>query len=209
MSKSSTEPVVEPALSLLAHSSPASPAATTSAAAGAMAGWLVAHVCHENLDHCGSGKAEDELRTIRDRALSLRRDLLALVDRLDDAARAVADAQRASHLPGEMAAERLRALLFASEVPLRSAESCHALLNLAMRALGKVGVRGIAEIGTATALAFAGVVGGSVTARAYLAGIPAGQGIDVTTTRKRAERIFREAEAVRTQITDRVRQHLP
>jgi len=209
MSTSPTEPALEPALTLLSHTSLASPAATTSAAAGAMAGWLVAHVCHENLEHCGSAKAEDELRAIRDRALSLRRDLLALVDRLDDAARAVADAQRSSRLPGDLAGERLRALLFASEVPLRCAESCHALLNLAMKALGKVGVRGIADIGTATALAFAGVVGGSVTARAYLAGFPAGHGMDVTITRKRAERIFREAEAVRTQITDRVRQHLP
>lgn len=187
----------------------ASPAAASAACGGAMAAWLIARVCYDHLDHCSSEKAEDNLRAIHDRALSLRRDLLAMVGRLDDAARAVAHAQRPARLPAEAADERLRALLFATEVPLRTAESCHALLNLAMRGLGKIGVRGIGEIGTATALAFAGVVGGVVTARAYLSGIPSGHGVGVTVTRKRAERIFREAESLRTQITDRVRQHLP
>jgi hypothetical protein len=53
------------------------------------------------------------------------------------------------------------------------------------------------------------VVGGIVTARTYLAGIPEGSGIGAAAARKRAERIFREAESLRTQIIDRVRVHLP
>ena len=183
-----------------------SPTGASGALAGSLAATLLATVCGTALEGCKSEKVEEELRRIHDRAVSLRRDLLALVDRGAEAASAVAAARKAAHRGED---ERLRALLFASEVPLRTAESCHALLNLALRALGRIGVKAIAEIGTSSALAFAGVVGGIVTARTFLAGIPSGSGTGAEATRKRAERIFREAEALRTQITDRVRQHLP
>ena len=188
---------------------PASPAGSSGALAGSYAATLLANLAGEHLERASSEKAEEDLREIRDRALSLRRDLVAIGPRLDQAARAVDLSRRSTRLPSQQAAERLRALLYASEVPLRAAESCHALLNLSLRALGKIGVKGIAEIGTASALAFSGVVGGVVTARLFLADIPSGSGVGVSVTRKRAERIFREAEALRTQITDRVRQHLP
>jgi formiminotetrahydrofolate cyclodeaminase len=209
MSNLRTAPDPGHALALLAGGSSATPAATAAACGGAMAAELMAQFCYDQLEHAATAKAEDDLRAIRARCLSLRRDLLAVVERLEDAARAVEEARRDTRLPAEAAGERLRSLLFASEVPLRAAESCHALLNLSMLALGKVGVRGIGPIGTATALAFAGVVGSVVTARTYLSSIPSGHGVGVSVTRKRAERIFREAESLRTQITDRVRQHLP
>ena len=184
------------------------PTGSSGAMAGTLAASLIAAVCLKSLDDCKSEKAEEELRRIGEKAQSLRRDLLALVEHGAQAASAVAALGRAPN--GSRADEdRLRALLFASEVPLRTAESCHALLNLSLRTLGRVGIKAIAEIGTACALAFAGVVGGIVTARTYLAGIPSGSGIGAGATRKRAERIFREAEALRTQIIDRVRQHLP
>jgi len=184
----------------------AAPVASSGALAGTLAATLLASACGTALQDCKNEKAEDDLRRIQERAVSLRRDLLALVERGAEAAEAVAISRRASRTDDR---ERLRALLFASEVPLRIAESCHALLNLALRALGRAGIKAIAEVGTGSALAFSGVVGGIVTSRAYLAGIPSGSGIGATVTRKRAERILREAEALRTQITDRVRQHLP
>jgi len=191
------------------------PTGTSAAMAGTLAASLIASVCSQALEDSRSPKVEEELRMILDRAMSLRRDLLALVEHGAQAASAVAASRpRAAAAtqggPGpRMSAERLKALLFASEVPLRTAESCLALLNLAMKCLGRVGVKAISEIGTGSALAFAGVVGGIVTARGYLAGIPADSGIGAEPTRRRAERIFREAEALRTQIIDRVRQHLP
>jgi methenyltetrahydrofolate cyclohydrolase len=197
--------------------------ATTGASgalAGTMAASLIASVCGGALESCTSEKAQDDLRSIRDRCLSLRRDLLALVEHGERAASAVAAARRAALSSGGVRPatagqaergerERLKALLFASEVPLRTAESCHALLNLSLKALGRAGVKAIPEIGTGAALAFSGVVGGIVTSRSYLAGIPENSGIGAAATRKRAERIFREAESLRTQIIDRVRQHLP
>lgn len=185
------------------------PTGSCGAMAGALAASMIASVCLQALDDCKSEKAEDELRSIHDKALSLRRDLLALVEHGAQAASAVALSLRPGGLPGASEEERLKALLYASEVPLRTAESCHALLSLALRVLGRAGVKAIAEIGTGAALAFAGVVGGIVTARTYLAGIPSGSGNGVEATRKRSERIFRDAEALRTQIIDRVRQHLP
>jgi len=180
------------------------PTGTSAAMAGTLAAALISAACSHALEEGRSEKSEEELRRIQERALSLRRDLLALVEHGAQAALAVA-ASRGKGADGE----RLKALLFASEVPLRTAESCHALLNLAMSSLSHAGVKTITEIRTGATLAFAGVVGGIVTSRTYLAGIPADSGAGVEKTRKRAERIFREAEALRTQIIDRVRQHLP
>jgi formiminotetrahydrofolate cyclodeaminase len=185
------------------------PPGSAGALAGALAAAILSSACGTALEDCKSERTAEELRDIRDKALSLRRDLLALLEHGAQAALKVAAARGAMGVAGRPEAERLRALLFASEVPLRTAESCLALLNLSLRALGRIGVKAIAEIGTAAALAFSGVVGGIVTARTYLAGIPLGAGIGAAVTRKRAERIFREAESIRTQIIDRVRQHLP
>lgn len=182
------------------------PPGAAGALAGSLAASILAAACGAALEEPRSDRTNEELHAIRDKALSLRRDLLSLLEHSAQAARRVAEAGAATSRP---ASDRLRALLFASEVPLRTAESCLALLNLSLRALSRIGIRAIAEIGTATALAFSGVAGGIVTARTYLAGIPPGSGIGAAAARKRAERIFREAESIRTQITDRVRQHLP
>ncbi len=182
------------------------PTGAAGALAGTMGAALIAGVCTENLDSCRSEKAEEELLKVRDKALSLRRDLIALVEHGAQAAARVAAVRHADKRLSDQ--ERIQALLFAAEVPLRTAESCHALLNLSLRALGRTGIKALPELGTGTALAFAGVVGGIVTARSFLAGIEADI-CGAENTRKRAERIFREAEALRTQVIDRVRQHLP
>lgn len=187
----------------------------SAALAGSIAAAMLAEVCGDAMESSRSDKAAEELSRIRDRARSLRRDLLALVDHGAHAEQAVETIRRAQvgvtpgAASGAADAHRLRALLFASEVPLRTAESCHALLNLALKTLGRAGIRSISQVGTSAALAFSGVVGGILAARTFLAGIPSGSGIGAEATRRRAERIFREAEAIRTQIIDRVRQHLP
>lgn len=182
------------------------PTGSSGALAGAMGAALIAGVCTASLDTCRSEKAEEELLRVRDRSLSLRRDLLASVEHGAQAAEEVAAARESKRMDDQ---ERFRAILFAAEVPLRTAESCHALLDLSLRALGRTGIKAIPELGTATALAHAGVVGGVVTARTFLAAIPAGSGVGAEAARKRSERILRDAEALRTQLIDRVRQHLP
>lgn len=179
------------------------PKGSAAAMSGSMAASIAASLCEMGLTHATSDKAADELRALRKKAMSMRRDLIALVETDVQASKKMA-AVRKSDPEGN-----LKALLFAAEVPLRTAETCQALLNLTLRALGRVGVKGIAEVGTASALAYAGVIGGVLTARSWLAAIPADSGTGADAARKRAENILRDAEALRTQIIERVRQHLP
>jgi len=177
------------------------PVGSSAAFAGSMAASLLAGVCADALDLCRSEKAEDELRRLRERVLAVRRDLLALVEQSVVASQAVASPRRES--------DRLVSLMFASEVPLRIAGACHRLLELAAAILGRAGSRGVASIATSAALALAGAVGGVVTARGYLAEIPAGSEIGAAQARDRAERLLAECEALRARIVEQVRAHLP
>lgn len=179
------------------------PKGSAAAMSGSMAASVARSLCEIGLSHATGEKALDELRTLRRKTLSMQRDLIALIETDVEASRRVAAVRNPQTEAG------LKALLFAAEVPLRTAETCQALLTLTLRALGRVGIKGIAEVGTATALAYGGVIGGVLTARSWLAAIPANSGTGADAARKRAESIMREAEALRTQIIERVRHHLP
>lgn len=203
-----TDPGISRILERISDPRSGPPTGSAAALSGALAASLVTAACGAGIESARSDKAEEELVALRDRSQSLHRDLVALVEHTAQAAEAIAGARID---PGREDSDivRLRALLFAAEVPLRTAESCHALLALSLRALSRTGVKAISEIGAGAALAWAGVVGGIVTARSFLADIPSGSGIGAASARKRAERILRDAEALRSQIIDRVRQHLP
>ena len=185
------------------------PAGAAGALAGALAASILSTACRAALDDRVCPRTEEELRSISDRALSLRRDLLTLLEQGVSADRKVAAALARPGSDAFADPGRIRALLFASEVPLKTAQSCHVLLSLSERALDRIGMVSIPEIGTASALAFAGVTAGVVVARAWLAGIPGGSGTGAAAARKRAETILTEAEATRAVLTDRVRRHLP
>lgn len=180
------------------------PSGAAAAVAGSMAAWLLAEACEAGIERSHSAKAQDELRSMRDRALSVRRDLFALVGQ----SRGAREALLCSNAePSE--APFLHARLFAAEVPLRTAGACHLLLDFALRALSLAGVKSVEEIGTAAALAHAGVLGGVLAARAALAPVSDETLAGVASARKRAEQILRDAEALRSQIIDRVRRHIP
>jgi formiminotetrahydrofolate cyclodeaminase len=181
-------------------------AGAAAAVSGAMAAWLLAEACQAGMGRSHSPRAADELRSMRDRALSIRRDLIALVEQSRGAREALLST---SAEPPASPDPLLHARLFAAEVPLRTAGSCHLLLDFALRALSRAGVRSIEEIGTAAALAHAGVMGGVLAARAALAPVADESLAGVALARKRAEQMLRDAEALRTQITDRVRRHIP
>jgi hypothetical protein len=72
-----------------------------------------------------------------------------------------------------------------------------------------VGLKGIAEIGTASGLAFAAIVGAATVARGALSEIAPDDRISPALTREKAERLLREADATRAHITERVLKHLP
>ena len=156
------------------------------------------------MERSHSVKAQDELRSMRDRSLSVRRDLFALVGQSRGAREALLSSNAE---PSET--PFLHARLFAAEVPLRTAGACHLLLDFALRALTRAGVKSVEEIGTAAALAHAGVLGGVLAARTALAPVPDETLAGVASARKRAEQILRDAEALRSQIIDRVRRHIP
>lgn len=182
------------------------PAGAAAAVAGSMAAYLLAEACKAGLDRAQSVKAQDELRAIRERTFSVRRDLIVLVDQCRGAREALLSSS-AAHERTET--PLLHARLFAAEVPLRAAGACHLLLDFALRALSRTGVRSVEEIGTAAALAHAGVLGGVLAARGALAAVPDETLPGVTSARKRAEQMLRDAEALRTQIIDKVRRHIP
>ncbi len=179
------------------------PVGSSAALAGSMAASLLAGACSDAIDLCRSEKAEDELRGLRDRVLAVKRDLLALAEQSGRSSRAAADLSLGSE------ADRLTALMFASEVPLRIAGACHRLLDLTTQVLGRAGTRGVGPIATSAALALAGAVGGVVTARGYLAEIPEDGCEGAAPARERAARLLAECEALRATILERVRPHLP
>lgn len=179
--------------------------ATLSAAslAGTLSASMIARVCEGALDTGASGKAEEGIREIRDKAIRLRRDLVTLIDHSAVVDRLMAQ-PRSSRDP-----ERLKDLLFSSEIPYRIAVSCHTLMALSLKLLGRVGLKGIAEIGTASGLAFAAIVGSATVARTALSEIDKEGQSFPSLTREKAERILREADATRAHITERVLKHLP
>ncbi len=186
-------------------------AGITAAVSGAMGATLLIEACSAALERSRGDKAAEKLRDLRRRAAYVRRDLIALVHQND---RAVAGLEEAvdrlatGEDPGRTTAEA-RARLFAAEVPLRTAGACHQVLHLAVRSLGRCGVREIERIGGATALAYSGVVGGVLSARCALMPVQDASAPEGKVARDRAARMLREAEALRSQILDRVRRHIP
>jgi len=189
-------------------------AGIAAAASGAMGAMLLADACYLGLEKCRSAKAEEKLRALRGRAQAAWRDLIALVDRNERAGTGLDDTvydapeDEADRTPRDDEDE-MRARLFASEVPMRTAGACHQVLHLSLKALGRCGVDGIEPIGTAAALAYSGVVGGVLAARCALAPVQDETVPEGRIARERAERLLRESEALRSQIMDRVRRHIP
>lgn len=179
------------------------PVGPSAAMAGSLAASLLAGVCADAIDGCRSLKAEDELRQLHGRALSARRDLLALAEQSGQSSRAASDPAGLSD------ADRLAALMFASEVPLRIAGACRGLLDLADRALERSGARGAAAIASSAVLALAGAVGGVLTARGFLAEIPEDGFEGALAARARAGRLLSDCETLRATIDARLRAHLP
>lgn len=181
--------------------------------AGALAGIIAASIlsklCLDALDEHKAGRAEDELLAIGHKAASLQRDLLMLRRHEASANQRMAALETGAGPAAPVDPGRLRALLFAVEVPMRVAQTCHVLLTLSERALDLIGMKSIPEVATACELACAGVMAGVVKARTRLAGIPEGSATGAAAARARADKVLTLAELSRTIILDRALQHLP
>lgn len=116
----------------LASAEPTPGGGSGAAAAGALGASLLGMVAGRTLEREGGSPLARELQDLCDRAQTLRRKLLELVDQ---DAQAYATVIAAVRLPRETEAQKVgrrealqRAYLFASEVPLTTAEACLAVL---------------------------------------------------------------------------------
>jgi len=172
---------------------------SAAALAGALSASLVQMVCDLTLGREPYKAHEETVRSIRQRAEALRRDLLVLVDRDAEAYDGVIKAIR---LPKGSEAEKLaraaaisRANLFATETPLAVAEACAALLTMSTEMAYKGNPNAVSDAGTAALLAYAGLRGGVLNVRINLKGI--GDDERAAKARERVRRLEVDAERLR------------
>lgn len=159
----------------LAAGTPTPGGGSAAALGGALSAGLIEMVCDLTIGKDRYRNREAALRAVRDRAVALRRDLLALVDRDAQAYDAVVEALRmpkgTENEKSIRAGALARATLFATETPMATAEACAVLLGLAVEAAYKGNVNAASDAGTAALLAYAGLRGGVLNVRTNLKGI--------------------------------------
>jgi formiminotetrahydrofolate cyclodeaminase len=160
----------------LAAGTPTPGGGSAAALAGSLAAALVEMVCGLTIGKEAYRDHEPALRVMRERAATLRRDLLAMVDR---DAQAYDGVMAAFRLPKSTDVEKAarkeaigRATLAATDVPLATAECCAALLGLARDLVGRGNRNALSDIGTAAALAEAGLRSALMNVRTNLGGLP-------------------------------------
>jgi formiminotetrahydrofolate cyclodeaminase len=181
----------------LAAAAPTPGGGSAAALSGCFAAALVQMVCDLTIGKAGYQQHEALLRPMRAQAEALRRELLTLADR--DAA-AYDGVMAALRLPKATEADKAarkealgRANLQATEVPLAAAEGCFRVLALAAGLLPRGNRNALSDVGTAAALAVAGLRGALMNVRINLGGLTdAGRASSI---RARAQAIETEARA--------------
>jgi formiminotetrahydrofolate cyclodeaminase len=147
----------------LADASPTPGGGSAAAVAGSMAAALVVMVCQVTLGKERYRAATEELLAVRSEADRLKDRLMALAVQDEDAYKKVVGAYR---LPKESEAEKKvrhqaiqSALRQATEVPLAVALACADVLKLAGRIVNRINPNALSDLGTAAALADAGLQG--------------------------------------------------
>jgi len=160
----------------LAAAAPTPGGGSASALAGCLAASLGAMVCELTLGKPKYAAVQSEMERARDALAGLRKDLLALVDRDSEAYDEVA---RALRLPKETPEEKRarqeavgNATQFATEIPIKTAESCLAVLEQVRTVAEKGNGNAVSDAGVAAYLAHTGVAGAAMNVRINLPGIP-------------------------------------
>jgi formiminotetrahydrofolate cyclodeaminase len=190
---------VEEFMEALAAPTPTPGGGSASAQAGAMAASLLRMMCDLTLGREPYRAHEEAVQGIRGRAESLRKDLLALVDRDAEAYDSVV---RALRLPKTTPVEKSdrdaalgRANLFAIEAPMAIADACAALMGMAGELAYKGNVNAVSDVGTAALLAYAGLRGAVLSVRVNLKGVE--DGPHVAKIRDRVRRLEVDSEKLR------------
>jgi formiminotetrahydrofolate cyclodeaminase len=149
--------------SALASSEPTPGGGSAAAAGGAMGAALVGMVAELTLERDEARALSQEIEGLRDRVHSLRKKLLELVDRDTQAFNEVREGLRLPRRTETEKSSRREALqkayLFASEVPLSTAECCQAVLVVAGSLVLSTNRLIASDLATGVLLAHAGVHG--------------------------------------------------
>lgn len=184
---------------LLAAGTPTPGGGSAAALSGALAASLVQMVSELTIGREEYAAHEEAVRSIRERAAALRKDLLALIDR---DAQAFDEVMRARRMPKESepqkrarAAALAHANLFATETPIAIAEACAALMGMAIELARKGNANAVSDVGSAALLAYAGLRAGVMNVRVNLKGI--GDEEKAAKARERVRRLEVDAERLR------------
>lgn len=149
---------------------------SAAALAGTLAAALGGMVCELTLGKPKYEAVRPEIEKAKEVLAGLKRDLLALVDRDSEAYDEVSKAMK---LPKDSPAEKAarqealgRASQFATEIPVKTAESCLGVLQQLKR-VAEMGNRNAAsDAGVAAHLAHTGVAGAVLNVRINLSAVP-------------------------------------
>lgn len=162
-------------LNKLSSASPTPGGGSVSALAGAQAAALVAMVCNLTIGKKKYADVEDEMQELLENAMIEEKELLHLVDLDAEAFDDVMDAFKLPKTNDEEKAVRReaiqRALIKATEVPLRTMEHSIEVMRMARIAAEKGNVNSISDAGVATLLASTAVEGASYNVRINLGSI--------------------------------------
>lgn len=163
-------------LERLAAGEPTPGGGSASALAGGLAAALGEMVCNLTIPKPKYEAVRGDMETALSSFRLLRRDLLGLVDRDSEAYDQVSQALKLPRgTPEEKAARKLalgRASRFATEVPLKTAGSCLAVLEALVKVAEHGNVNAISDVGVAAHLAHTGLTGAVLNVRINLSGIP-------------------------------------
>lgn len=148
-------------LDRLAAGTPTPGGGSAAALAGALSAALIRMVADLSLAKEALAPHHPALAVMRDRATTLHKELLGLVDRDAEAYDAVMAAIRMPKgNPDEVAARKTalgRANVTATEIPLQAAESCATLMGLGRDLAARGNRNALSDAGTAVMLAEAGL----------------------------------------------------
>ena len=162
----------------VAEGAPTPGGGTVAAVVGAIASALPAMVANLSIGKQKYAAAEPELRRIRQRALALRSELVRLGRQDSEAFEAVLRARRLPRTTPDEIGARDRALanaeLEATRVPLRTAQACVELAELAAGAARDGNPAAATDAGVACRLAVAAGEGALLNVKINLKSVPAG-----------------------------------
>lgn len=189
-------------LNELASDSPAPGGGSVAALSGALSAGLVAMVCRLTAGKKGLEEYADLMKSVQDKAEAARQTLQELIDLDTEAFNQVMGAFKMPKATDQEKSARSAAIQAAYrqavEVPFRTAQSCGALLNLALEIADAANPNCISDLGVAGQSAMAGLRGAMMNVQINLPSLKDGDFVERITTE--TKNIASTAEATYLQL---------